>query len=92
MEEEPFRREVFWKWPSHNWENYDWCRPRTWGSWMGVYMKRWQYWPPWTCSNTFKFTWMDACDGERASKLLILPLLGGFVWFFNRPCSHHEED
>jgi hypothetical protein len=89
--EEP-ERWINWKRPSHDYENDERNRPYSWGGWMGVYMKRWQYWPPWTCSYWWKFTWMDACDGERASKLAVVPLLGGFVWFFNRPCGHQEED
>jgi len=90
-DEEPFRRAVMWKRPNHDYENYEWCRPYSWGGWMTVYMERWQYWPPWACSSPWKFAWMDACDGERASKLVVVPLVGGFVWFFNQPCGHDDK-
>lgn len=66
--------------------------PCSWAGWMTIYAHRWQYWPPWTVTDWWKPCTMPACDGERASRLVAVPLLGAFVWFFNRPCGHDDEN
>lgn len=64
--------------------------PYSWYAWGTVYARRWQYWPPWGVTDPWKARAINACDGERASKLIVIPLLGAFVWFFNRPCGHND--
>jgi hypothetical protein len=66
--------------------------PYSWAGWGHLHARRWQYWPPWGVTARWRPRVMDACDGERASKLVVAPLLGAFVWFFNRACGHSEND
>lgn len=65
--------------------------PYTWAGWGHLNGRRWQYWPPWGVTDCWRPRVMDACDGERASKLVVAPMLGAFVWFFNRGCGHGDE-
>lgn len=66
--------------------------PYSWAGWGCLYGRRWQYWPPWGVTHWWKPQAIDACDGGRASKLVTVPLLGAFVWFFNRPCGHDDGE
>jgi hypothetical protein len=61
--------------------------PYSWFGWGHLYGRRWQYWPPWGVTYWWRPQAIDACDGERASKLVTVPLLGAIVWFFNSPCD-----
>jgi|GEM_PF-3629873 len=87
---EPPSRMVVWRRPNQNLD--DTRAPYSWAGWGRVYARRWQYWPPWGVTRWRLPRAVDACDGQRASKLLIAPPLGAFVWFFNRPCGHDDED
>lgn len=80
---------ITWRRPDRNDERD--TVPICWSGWGSIYATRWQYWPPWGVSEPWKPRVLDACDGERASKLVIVPLIGAFVWFFNRPCGHDED-
>lgn len=86
---EEVKRCVVWRFPSEDLDALD--RPLSWSGWMNVYMKRWQYWPPWGVVKPWKPRVADACDETgRASKILIIPPLGAFAFFFkNRKCGHH---
>jgi hypothetical protein len=65
--------------------------PVSWGSWGQIYLRWWQYSPPWACTNWWWFRWGKYCDSRRGSLLVQLPLLGHVVRFRNRACDHLEE-
>jgi hypothetical protein len=92
MEGKPFRRHITWRRPNKDLAETRETVPYSWAGWMNVHMRRWQYWPVWNVTQPWRFRVVDGCSGEHPSKLITLPFLGAFVWFFNRPCDHNEED
>ena len=85
---EPARLTIAWRRPSET-DNHP-TAPCSWSGWGCLYARRWQYWPPWAVTRWWRPQVIDACDGQRASKLIILPPLGALVWFTGRPCGHDD--
>jgi hypothetical protein len=96
LKDHPLERGFNWHTPS-GWddfgpEEYVKNTPVTWWSWGDLYMHWWQYSPPWSVTNWWKFRTGRFCDGVRLSTLIQAPLLGHVVWFHNKPCGHHPTE
>lgn len=85
---EPARLTIAWRRPSET-DNRP-TAPFSWSGWGCLYARRWQYWPPWAVTHWWRPQAIDACDGQRASKLITVPLLGALVWFTGWPCGHDD--